>query len=436
MNKCTIEKQKGAILIIVGVTLAVLLGFAGLVIDLGGLFVTKSELQSALDSCALAAAQELNGAAGATADNSGPGGQSRATNAGLTAGNANKSQYQASSVNLVESDVTFSDTLNGAFSRNFPSATAKYARCTHQINGIAAYFIQLVGGSSSNSVGALAKATLSPSQTTCSLPLGLLPKPGGTSANNYGYQIGEWVKMVYGTSPSPGEMGWFNLDGSTNANETEDEIKFGYCKTSIGKQVGTPGVQASVDDAWNARFGIYKNAGSPATAGFKPDLTGYAYTSKNWTNPAPQSAFDGTPAAGSDPTAANFSIKRSTPNFANYANTGTSVNGGDTITGLTMPGGFRKLATAGIGGEHQTLGGDRRLVSLPVINQSGSTYTVTDYVCMLMLQPLTCNNNGAGTSCASVQLEYRGLASLINSPCAANGLGGGTAGPLVPVLVE
>ena len=55
--------QRGAILPMVGLTLVVVLGFAGLVIDIGGMFVAKTELQSALDSCSLSAAAELDGAA-------------------------------------------------------------------------------------------------------------------------------------------------------------------------------------------------------------------------------------------------------------------------------------------------------------------------------------------------------------------------------------
>ena len=49
------RNQRGAVAIIVGLTLAVLIGFAGLALDLGRLYVNKSELQNAADSCALAA---------------------------------------------------------------------------------------------------------------------------------------------------------------------------------------------------------------------------------------------------------------------------------------------------------------------------------------------------------------------------------------------
>jgi hypothetical protein len=63
---------------------------------------------------------------------------------------------------------------------------------------------------------------------------------------------------------------------------------------------------------------------------------------------------------------------------------------------------------------------------VPVIN---GTNQVTDFVCMLILQPLS-------TPMVDVQLEYLGNASTADSPCTGSGLPGGTAGPLVPVLVR
>jgi hypothetical protein len=186
--------------------------------------------------------------------------------------------------------------------------------------------------------------------------------------------------------------------------------------------LGTPGAKVSVDDQWNARFGIYKNNGDVTV--MRPDFTGYAYTSTNWTNTVPQNAYGGTPAAGSDPTAANFKTKRQA--YASYDDTGTSINGGDKITGLNMKGGYKSLATPGVGGQHQTNGENRRLVMVPVVSTSSS---IIDFACMLMLQPIS----GPTTT---VQLEFLGNAGNANSPCTANGLAGGTTGPLVPALVQ
>jgi len=52
--------EGGAVVVIVAVVLAVLIGFAGIVIDLGHLFVVRSTLQNAADSASLAAAASLS----------------------------------------------------------------------------------------------------------------------------------------------------------------------------------------------------------------------------------------------------------------------------------------------------------------------------------------------------------------------------------------
>lgn len=52
--------QRGAIAVMFGILLFVLLAAAGLVIDLGHLYVLKSELQNGADSAALAGAKEIN----------------------------------------------------------------------------------------------------------------------------------------------------------------------------------------------------------------------------------------------------------------------------------------------------------------------------------------------------------------------------------------
>lgn len=408
------RKASGAILPIVGLVLAVLLGMAGLVIDLGGLFVAKTELQSAVDSCALAAAQELNGASDAL---------TRATSAGMTAGNANSVRYQKVSASLLSADITFSDSLAGTFSSTFsPATSAAYVKCSHTTSGIVAYLITLVGGASRNAVAATAVATRTHAQSVCPIPVGLLPKVGG-AAPNYGFQVGEWVDMLYdGTKTAgPGEMGWYNLDGSANASETKYEMNVGYCGSKVGDSLRTPGAQVSVDDQWNARFGIYKNNGDVTK--MRPDFSGYAYSSQNWKNSVPQNAYNGTPATGSDPSAANFLAKRLA--YGNYADTGTQVKDGDKITGLNMKGGYQNLATSGTGGQLQTYGMSRRLVLVPVVVSS----KVQDYACLLMLQPIS------GPT-ATVQFEYRGNAGAVNSPCIANGLAGGTTGPLIPALVQ
>ena len=62
------NRQGGAVAVTVGVSMVMLIGFLALVIDLGHLYITKTELQNAADAAALAGAKELNGKASGVAN--------------------------------------------------------------------------------------------------------------------------------------------------------------------------------------------------------------------------------------------------------------------------------------------------------------------------------------------------------------------------------
>ena len=188
-------RQRGAVIITTMLTLLALLGFMGIATDFGHLFVVKTELQTAADSCALAAAQELDGGSDALV---------RATRAGKTAGNLNKVNFQGTAAGLVDADVIFSDVLNGSYSHTFtPVANAKYAKCTSTKGGMAPWLLQALTAANGNTafsatqgVSALGVATRTPAQTACAIPVQIRPKTGGT-APNYGYTPGEWIPSLY-----------------------------------------------------------------------------------------------------------------------------------------------------------------------------------------------------------------------------------------------
>ena len=54
------HKQKGAVAVVVGLSLVTLFAMGGVVLDLGHLYIAKSELQNSADAAALAGAQRLN----------------------------------------------------------------------------------------------------------------------------------------------------------------------------------------------------------------------------------------------------------------------------------------------------------------------------------------------------------------------------------------
>jgi Flp pilus assembly protein TadG len=416
------HRQRGAMIITAALVLLFLLGFMGIALDFGHLFVVKTELQTAVDSCALSAARELDGQSTAL---------TRAVSAGQTAGNANRVNMQSSTWSgqgkIVTADITFRDS---AYALTTTPAVARYAQCTHTqanvniwlMKAMGAFSGDTAGNPATRSVAASAVATRASAQTTCPIPVAMKPKPGGT-APNYGFAVGEWVPLIQAQNAATGgQIGWANLDGSNSASETEAELN-GRCGTRVGDTLGTPGVQTSVADVWNQRFGIYKNTGDPSVG--RPDYTGYAYTSSNW--PTQFNAYNGAPGAGADATAQNFVTKRAA--FASCADTGTKVKGAnscESITGLSLNS-FQKLANPGnVAGGHMQYGFDRRIVTVPVID--GSNHVI-DYACMLMLQPLS-------IPMTDTVLEFRGNAGAAGSPCTTSGLAGGSAGPLVPVLVR
>lgn len=431
-----IRRQRGAVILTVCMALLFLLGFMGIAVDLGRLFIVRSELQTAMDSCALAAAQELDGV-GAVIDGVSDS-ISRARSAGITSGNLNRVNLQSPDWSgqgrITEADMTFMD---ATFAPTTTPSAARYVECRHQQPNIKMFLLQAMGAfagdatafPATRTVLARAIATRGSSQTTCPLPLALKPKAGGAP-----FAVGEWLTLLMGPgAASNGEIGWANLDGTSSANETVNEMN-GHCGTRVGDQLGTPGVQANVVDVWNERFGIYKTTVDEST--HRPDMTGYAYTDHNWPPPAScptpciRNAYNGTPPSDPTGTAQNFVLKRQA--FASCANNDPRTNTQglhvcETITGLSLNS-FQKIAAPGVNasGGHHDYGISRRIVLVPVVND---TNHVTGYACMLMLQPLS-------IPMTSVKLEYRGDAGAIGSPCVTNGLPGGSAGPLVPVLVR
>ena len=422
--------QRGAVIITVSLLMLFLLGFIGFALDFGRLFIVKTELQTAMDACALAAAQELN---------SQPPAIDRARAAGMTAGNLNAVNLQSANWSgqgqLVSAEITF---RNGAYVTTTDPITAQYAQCQHVQSGVQVWLLQAMGAFSNNAatfpnthnVMANAVATRASSQTTCPVPLALKPKVGGT-APNYGFVPGEWVTLIMGAGAAGnGEIGWANLDGSNDAAETVAELN-GKCGSQVGDTLGTPGVQAAVADVWNYRFGIYRPTVSPATPiTHNPDFSGYAYTALNW--PAQFDAYYGPtpPLTPATATSENLDTKRA--KFASCDDDGTRMRGGgghscESITGLDLNS-FQDLAAPGAAaaGGHREHGRDRRTVVVPIVDGS---MTVIDWACMVMLQPLS-------IPLVPVQLEFISQAGAAGSPCTTSGMPGGWSGPLVPQLVR
>jgi Flp pilus assembly protein TadG len=418
--------QKGAVAIIAALSLPILVGFTGLALDIGRLYVDKTELQNATDACALAAAREL------TCDvSAGPCASSfliNAENSGIAVAARNKNDFQSRASTISAQDIKFSTTFTPASSyisrAGGASPASKFVMCTTQQTGIVPWFMQVLGAGN-QTVGAQAVATLASSQANCAIPIGACKRDAAPASDPFaGMVIGQWLTTKLSESAT-GSFDWvdFTPPGG-GASELADLLSgTGACSVPPPPtQVGEQGSKTSLGTAWNTRFGLYK--GSNSITASPPDYTGESYTPTSW--PSKFNAYGGMYSG------AGTAI----PNFLTARTQHTPYQGAD---GLNINMGGVTQATAG---NHATLGADRRLATVPLVDctawkaSSPQTVPILGYACVLMLHPMDKDNGPNSTD--DVWLEYRGKSTDPGSPCATSGsVGGpGSIGPLVPSLVQ
>jgi Flp pilus assembly protein TadG len=405
--------QRGGVAVIVALSMTALLAFAGIALDVGRLFINKTELQTAADACALAAAAEL------TCDPSGGGTCPssyllNAQAAGIYVAARGRRDFQSGAVSITSDDVKFSTALapnaNYLSAAGGASTSARYVMCTARATGIAPWFMTMLGVGT-QAVVSEGVATRAPAQTSCpNAPLAVCKKASGS------YAVGEWIQGTFQTNGSNDSItGGFKWAEFTATSDIRDQFTGAQtvCNVRVGDTLTTQGTKQGVKSAYNTRFGIYPNGANAYTAATAPpDRTGYAYPNK-----AP-----GSPVIGINTSA-----------YADYR----------TRQGLAAPFTDNQYGVSGAGGNfsgnasatatHQQSGADRRLVAAPVIDcAAGNTPAIIEMACLLMLNPMSNGANG------DIYLEYRGLTTQAGSPCRTSGLPGGPAsvGAQVPTLVQ
>ena len=420
------RRQKGAVAIIAAIALPVMVGFTGLALDTGRLYVEKTELQNATDACALAAAREL------TCDTSaGPCASSflvNAENSGIAVAARNRNGFQKTPLIIPAQDVKFSTTFtpdSSYLSRaGGASAASRFVMCTTQQTGIVPWFMQVLGAGN-QTVVAQAVATLAPAQANCAIPLGMCKLDAAPASNPYaGLVVGQWVTTKLSASAT-GSFDWidFTPPGGGATELAEGLAGTGACSVPAPPTlVGEQGKKTSLGRAWNTRFGLYKGGYAVSTSA--PDYTGLSYTPTSW--PTKFNAYAGTYSGGGTPI----------PNFLTARTQYSKYQGNDGLN-INM-GGVSAATTA----QHTSLGADRRLATIPVVDctawkaSSPQTVPILGYACALMLHPMDKDNGPSNTD--DVWIEYRGKSTDPASPCATSGsVGGpGSVGPLVPALVQ
>lgn len=381
--------QQGAISVLAGLMIVLLIGFAGLAVDIGQAIVQRNEVQAAADSCALAAALELNGGSDAPA---------RAASAGAFLSGRNRQRFQAASALLPAASVTFSSQPSGPFvaAGSISGANAVYVRCSGSISGVASQFMAATGISNFQ-VRASATAGNVPSMATCSAPMALASRGTGT---NFGFTPGDVASLgtqfffAYVTDDGSGANGDLSIAFTT----------YGVCNVSTqpGRLVTIAPTSTNIREAWNSRFGVYQRV-SPtySVANATPDLSGHGYST-------------GTPPFYPD-------------YLANQVPQRTPFTG--SIPSYAADPNVNRL----YGGSY------RRLTIMPVINcagvtcANGSAYPLVGWACVLMLAPVRADELQQG-----LRIEYVSNASAVTTPCRAPGVPGGpgSIGPRVPTLVS
>jgi hypothetical protein len=453
MRTMRTTRQRGAVAVVVAFVLVVLIAVLGLVIDLGHLYIVKTELQNAADSCALAAARELNDLSAGASD--------RGKAAGVTAGTNNNMDLQGKAALFRAADVTFSASISGPWSDTVDSKTV-YARCApyEKVPYSVAQWITHVGDTNPMLVNAEAIARPVGGKSYCAVPIAMCTNDPLDIADLH---KGLWYsgRLGSGTATS-GNYDWVRFPGSSGGSDLGDIIAGpGVCSLDAKKVDSEPGVSQGVAQAWNTRFGLYSGSYKDVDQ-YPPDRTGYAFTKDRYdskgnvlpgswpylvTSPAPplpaasyplraaSNAYDGTAFGNSgswsgsiDP---NYTMRKGAavadpPDLtllpydprALLADNGKPMN----LVGNPSP-----LS----GAMHAEKGQDRRMVFMPIIacnawSSGKKNIDVIDWACAFMLHPINDANQ-------DVELEFRGLAS--KNECGTTGVPG-DFGPPVPALVK
>jgi len=412
-------RQRGAIAVVAAFSLIVLMVVIGLVLDLGHLYVTKSELQNAADSCALSAARELNDlSAGAT---------DRAISAGITAGNRHSIDFQAvdmaaPGMGIVRADVSFGDTRDGTYYDQVRPTTI-YVRCAPRetnVKSVALWFMGMTGMADSTlSVEAVARTV--GGQGPCAIPLAMCTT-ASPSTPNLGFITGTWYSgRLSAGSALMGNYDWVRFEGQGGKTLGETLAGQGMCNLGPERVDAEPGVTGGAAQAWNTRFGLYSGQWNDIDL-YPPDGTGYAYTPNrldkhgntlpgSWPAAEPQNAYP------------NY-VTRANVSHDPFNPTALLADNGKPVV---LPGSPAPLDS----GLHATKGQERRMVFAPVISctdwaPNKKNMEVLDYACALMLSPI----DDPGTE---ARLEFRGL--MKQGSCAGFGIPG-NVGPPVPALVR
>lgn len=284
----SVQRQHGAVAIIVAICIVVLVGMLGLVLDLGHLYVAKTELQNAADAAALSGAKEFNGKLA---------GVNTAISRAIEAAGKNKYNLNASAVTITTANLSAGSCPDdgcmvpiSTITSDALAADKTFLKVDTGSRSLSTWFIQVLPGAPTSTatfgmaVAGKYEVDVSPI-AICQVPV--LPL-GAPTVNEFGYERGVSYQISDFNPIGPGTLYWVDPESATpgicNATSTPKMLPY-VCagKTAftpiVGQTVNTnTGVSDPQVEALNSRFDDYpsKSKCDPVTAPPDTNIKEYA----------------------------------------------------------------------------------------------------------------------------------------------------------------
>lgn len=253
-----LRNQDGAVAPIVAVALFGLVGAAGLAFDYARLAGLDTELQSAADQAALAAASQLDGLTGA---------QSRATAAAqsLIANRALFANDGTDRTVTVPTIAFYSAFTDGARTNATGDADSHFVQVTVGARTARYALTPVVNAFSSGSISASAAAGVG--TAICNVPPVMVCNPAEPLNNadellGFSPAVGVGLRLITGNADAPGNFGWLESQSGNGASDLAAALGYnrppGNCSPITGVTTKT-GMSASVLSALNTRFDVFAN---------------------------------------------------------------------------------------------------------------------------------------------------------------------------------
>jgi len=317
--------QRGAVAVIVAISLVVLVGVLGIVVDLGHLYVAKSQLQNAADAAALSGAKELNGNLA---------GVNNAVAKAIEAAHKNTFELHGQAVVITNANIRVGTCPDAgcmvpvtSITSDALAADKTFLEVNTGAQALNTWFIQVLG--EHMGMNALADAVAGKYVVDIT-PIAICRIANSGTTNELGYERGLTYKVSDSNPIGAGTMYWIDPESNTpgtctvtSANATRPYLctgKTGFVPV-VGQTVNTnTGISVSQMESLDSRFDSYGSQGKcdPATAPPDSNVKEFIYDSasagspRDWMGADPISQSI-TAVDGNDNTAPYDPCKKNTP---------------------------------------------------------------------------------------------------------------------------